>query len=87
MEIHIAIETTEPLTGTARTDTEGPLPFEGWLELLHALSTLIGGEVGSARERPTAPQDQRSRKGGPAGPVHESDPDDGLHQTEAGYAL
>ena len=42
MEIHIAIQSTEPLAGAARTESEGPLPFEGWLELLHALATLIG---------------------------------------------
>ena len=80
MEIRIVIQSTEPITGAARTESAGPLPFEGWLELLHALSTLIEGEVGSAREKPTSPQDLRSREVGPAGPAHESDADDGPHQ-------
>ena len=47
MEIRISIQTTEPLAGAARTETEGPVRFEGWLELLHVLSTLIGSERSS----------------------------------------
>ena len=57
MEIHISIQTTEPLTGTATTGNEGPLHFEGWLELLHVISTLVqpGGEQGQpAKEGGTA---------------------------------
>ena len=41
MDICISIEQAEPLIGTAATDDRGPLPFEGWLELLDALSTLL----------------------------------------------
>jgi hypothetical protein len=43
MEIRITIRTREPLTGTAAAEDAGPVPFEGWLELLHALSRLVGG--------------------------------------------
>ena len=57
MEICIAIQTTEPLTGTARTESEGPLPFETWPELLHVLSTLIRCEVASAGGTPAPAQD------------------------------
>ena len=48
MEIRISIQTMEPLGGTARTVSGGPLRFEGWLEPLHVLSTLIRAEAGSA---------------------------------------
>lgn len=40
-QIHISIRTAQPLTGDARTEIAGPLHFEGWIELLHALATLI----------------------------------------------
>ena len=80
MEIRIAIQTTEPLTGAARTETGGPLPFEGWLELLHVLSTLIGSEVGPAGEKPAAAPDPRTEEGGRAGPAHEGHADHGPHQ-------
>lgn len=42
MEIRIAIQTTDPLTGTATAEGEDPVNFEGWLEMLRALSTLVG---------------------------------------------
>ncbi|MDR7420295.1 MAG: hypothetical protein QN178_15440 [Armatimonadota bacterium] len=42
IEINISIQTTEPLAGTATADGREPLRFEGWLELLRAVSTLIG---------------------------------------------
>jgi hypothetical protein len=44
MEIHIVIQTTEPLAGTARAGDRTPRPFEGWLELLRELSSLINAE-------------------------------------------
>ena len=46
MEIRISIHTTKPLTGSATTAHRAPLRFEGWLELLGVLSTLIGHEGG-----------------------------------------
>jgi hypothetical protein len=49
MEIRITIRTREPLSGTAAAGSAGPVPFEGWLELLHALSSLIGGTGPAAR--------------------------------------
>ncbi len=42
MEICISIQSTEPLAGEARAENKGPLPFEGWLELLRVLSSLVG---------------------------------------------
>ena len=50
MEIRIVIRTTQPLTGTARTDHDAPLAFEGWLELLTVLSTLVGEVRGASGE-------------------------------------
>ena len=44
MEIHISIQTTKPLAGTAVAGSRGPLRFEGWLELLRVLSALLGLE-------------------------------------------
>ena len=64
MEIRISIQTMEPLTRTARTQSEGPLPFEGWLELLHVLSTLIQSEVDSAGGMPAPAQDALTEEGG-----------------------
>ena len=48
MEIRISIQTTQPLTGVAMTESEGPLQFAGWLELLQAVSTLVGPDVDAA---------------------------------------
>ena len=72
MEIRIAIQTMEPLTGTARTEREGPLPFEGWLELLHVLSTLIRTEVDSVGGKPAPAQDTQTEEG-----EHDGRGDDG----------
>ena len=44
MLIHVSIETADPLTGTAATAGRAPLPFVGWLELLRAISELVGAE-------------------------------------------
>lgn len=41
MDIRISIEQPEPLIGTAATDDQEPLPFEGWLGLLGAVSALV----------------------------------------------
>ena len=76
MEICIAIQTTEPLTGTARTESEGPLPFEGWLELLHVLSTLIQTEVDSAGGKPAPAQDALTEEGGHNGRANDGAVDD-----------
>ena len=64
MEIRISIQTTEPLTGAARTESEGPLPFQGWLELLHVLSRLIGAEMGAAGGKPASSPDRPTKEGG-----------------------
>jgi hypothetical protein len=81
MEIRIAIQTTEPLAGAARTERAGPLPFAGWLELLHVLSTLIGGQVGAASEQPSAAHDPRTAEDGRDEPAHHGEPDGGPHHT------
>lgn len=41
LQIHISIQAVQPLMGDARTEIAGPLRFEGWIELLHVLATLI----------------------------------------------
>jgi hypothetical protein len=39
--IRIWIHRTHPLAGTAATKGSGPLHFDGWLELLKAISELV----------------------------------------------
>ena len=41
MLIHIRVENTQPLSGTAAAKGSDPLPFEGWLELLRVISELV----------------------------------------------
>ena len=60
MEIRISIQTTQPLTGAAMTESQGPLPFAGWLELLQAVSTLVGADVGAAGGTLAASQGPRA---------------------------
>ena len=76
MEIRISIQTTEPLTGTARTASEGPRAFGGWLELLHVLSMLIRAEVASAGGKAAPTQDARTAEGGHGGPANDGEVDD-----------
>ena len=65
--IRVRIERAEPLAGTAETEGGAPLAFEGWLELLHVLATLIGAEGGSPGERPAAPHDPPAKGEGRGG--------------------
>lgn len=44
MEIRISIDTAEPLRGTAEANGAAPRRFDGWLELLHVISGLVGAE-------------------------------------------
>ena len=60
MEIRISIQTTQPLTGVAMTESEGPLQFAGWLELLQAVSTLVGADVDAAGGTLAASQGPRA---------------------------
>ena len=60
MEIRLSIQTTQPLTGSAMTESEGPLPFAGWLELLQAVSRLVGADVDAAGGAPAASQHPRA---------------------------
>jgi hypothetical protein len=42
MVINISIDTTEPLAGTAAmSERDAAIPFNGWFELLRAISALI----------------------------------------------
>lgn len=40
--IHILIDRAEPLAGTAAIEGGGALAFEGWMELINAVSELLG---------------------------------------------
>src|SRR5262245_45707618 len=80
MEILIVIQTTEPLTGAARTESEEPLPFQGWLELLHVLSRLIEAEMGAAGEKPAASSDRPTKEGESNEHTENSDVNEGSHQ-------
>ena len=48
MRITIDIDKTQPLTGTASTDGNGPVSFVGWMSLLRAISELTETVDGSA---------------------------------------
>ena len=78
MEIRISIQTMEPLAATARTESGGPLRFEGWLESLHVLSTLIRAEAGSAGGKLAAAEDQLTKENGHDGRAHEGEADGSL---------
>ena len=61
MLISIAIEKTQPLTGTASTDGKGPVSFVGWMALLRVVAELTetmdtsasSGRDADAEVRPT----------------------------------
>lgn len=41
MVIQLAIDTAEPLVGSATNGSCAPVPFVGWLDLLRAVSALV----------------------------------------------
>ncbi|MCC7367222.1 MAG: hypothetical protein IT306_02295 [Chloroflexi bacterium] len=45
--IQVSIDTTEPLTGSAFCEHRGPVPFVGWLQMLRAVSELVGEAAGT----------------------------------------
>jgi hypothetical protein len=49
--VSVTIEGTEPLVGTAACERQEPVPFVGWLELLHAISRLVGADEGRRAPR------------------------------------
>jgi hypothetical protein len=49
MLIRVSIKSTDPLTGTAATKGQEPLPFHGWLELLSVISDLTTPMGSTAR--------------------------------------
>jgi hypothetical protein len=69
MEIRIVIQTTEPLAGIAPARGREPMRFEGWLELLRVLSTLVRPEgldpptSSSVRPRSVAGASNTRRRG------------------------
>jgi hypothetical protein len=55
--IRVWIERIQPLAGTAATEEAEPVGFDGWLELLRAISELVaaapsGGEDEDATKEP-----------------------------------
>ena len=44
MLVCISIDRSAPRVGTAACAGRAPVPFEGWLELLRAISELVGAE-------------------------------------------
>ncbi len=56
MQIQISIDNAEPLTGTATAGRSAPVAFAGWLELLRAISELVGADARHA-DRDRAPTD------------------------------
>jgi catechol 2,3-dioxygenase-like lactoylglutathione lyase family enzyme len=64
MLIRIWIERSRPLAGTAAIEGSEPLRFEGWLELLRAVSELVaasaGGDEGTAKGTDVTPRTGRN---------------------------
>jgi hypothetical protein len=52
MLIRISIEKTEPLVGTAVTGRGAPVPFVGWLDLLRAISEVVGADAHTREQCP-----------------------------------
>jgi hypothetical protein len=68
MLIHLQIENSQPLAGTAASEGSDPRRFDGWLELLTVISELVehrrGREAWRWRQhytsgRASAPMEQR----------------------------
>jgi hypothetical protein len=55
MLIRVWIERTQPLAGTAEREGAARVAFDGWLELLRAISELVGPPAGD--EGPDLHQD------------------------------
>lgn len=47
IQVQVSIDTTEPLTGTAFCEDREPVPFVGWLQMLRAVSELVGEAAGT----------------------------------------
>ncbi len=63
MLICIAIEKTQPLTGTASSDGKGPVSFVGWMALLRAVAELtetLEQSAGPGRDADERPRTQSS---------------------------
>jgi hypothetical protein len=67
--IHVWIEGSQPLAGTAAIEGSEPLRFDGWLELLRVVSELVAAEPPSgtgadrdeAADGPESPADPGPR--------------------------
>jgi hypothetical protein len=57
MKIKISIERTEPLVGTAAAGRRAPVPFVGWLDLLRAISELVGADGSQSDQNPEVKHD------------------------------
>lgn len=55
MLITLAIEKTQPLTGTASCDGRGTATFVGWMELLRAVADLVGNQEHTGSQTPRLP--------------------------------
>jgi hypothetical protein len=63
MLIHIRIENTQPLSGTAGAKGSDPLPFDGWLELLRVISELVNAAAASGGDGATGEPMQGNETG------------------------
>jgi hypothetical protein len=62
--IRISIDSTQPLAGTAATDDAEPLRFDGWLELLRVISTLVVASPSGAEDADAADESGQSKPDG-----------------------
>jgi hypothetical protein len=69
--IRIAIDTTDPLTGSASAERGGSVPFVGWLELLRAVSELVGQRAEGSRAADEEPPERAAGTAGEQDPSKE----------------
>ena len=50
MLIHVWVERTQPLAGTAAIEGAEPRRFDGWLELLNVVSELVAAASSASEE-------------------------------------
>ena len=61
--IHVWIEGSQPLAGTAAIEGGDPLRFDGWLELLRVVSELVAADTVSRTDSGTAERADERKSG------------------------
>jgi hypothetical protein len=62
--IHVWVERTQPLAGTAAIEGAEPRRFDGWLELLNVVSELVAAASSASEETKMTGEPIRGRQMG-----------------------